>query len=312
MIQDKSVNLEQGFTMLEIVTVLVLLGVIASVAVPKYFDMQELAEIKADKTALAEAQVRINATFSKKLRQGMECEEAVGEVNQLKLIADSDKDFGSGRYLFNQHLLSGNEILPKGTAITAVAVNGNYSYTSNLFVPYCSGKEESDDDETAVCKFSTADNTYLCFDENSGCSYNGGVNNAKWVTGSPVQTSDGIYIIVTDQPCAGVWERWINNPKNYPLFMIKWSQGEEGRLYKSDWVCNNEDLSTCSEGSNGHWLKKVNSGDWYKEDETGVIFVFCGGSTTNTILPMASVVPDGHQYNNWVRVHDLTTSSTGS
>ena len=50
-----------GFTLVEIVAVLVLLGILAAVAVPKFFDLSSDAEKKAAEAALMEAQVRINA-----------------------------------------------------------------------------------------------------------------------------------------------------------------------------------------------------------------------------------------------------------
>ena len=41
---------QKGFTLIEIVMVLVLLGIMAAVAVPKYFDLQELAEKRVAET----------------------------------------------------------------------------------------------------------------------------------------------------------------------------------------------------------------------------------------------------------------------
>lgn len=38
---------QQGFTLIEIIAVLVLLGILAAVAVPKYMSMQEKAELKS-------------------------------------------------------------------------------------------------------------------------------------------------------------------------------------------------------------------------------------------------------------------------
>lgn len=37
---------KQGFTMIEIVLVLVLLGILAAVAIPKYFDLQKSGRVK--------------------------------------------------------------------------------------------------------------------------------------------------------------------------------------------------------------------------------------------------------------------------
>jgi prepilin-type N-terminal cleavage/methylation domain-containing protein len=59
-----------GFTLLEIIAVIVILSIIAVVAVPRYFDLQEEARNKTIKTALAEGIGRVNGHFAKALLTG--------------------------------------------------------------------------------------------------------------------------------------------------------------------------------------------------------------------------------------------------
>ena len=65
---------QKGFTLIEIVMVLVLLGILAAVAVPKYFDLQEEAEERAMATVEAEIRARFNARFAKALLEGQKCQ----------------------------------------------------------------------------------------------------------------------------------------------------------------------------------------------------------------------------------------------
>ena len=66
----------QGFTLIEVVVVLTLLGILASIAGAKYFDLQEQARIRASETFVAEVQARINAEFAANLLEGKSCNKA--------------------------------------------------------------------------------------------------------------------------------------------------------------------------------------------------------------------------------------------
>ena len=63
----------RGFTLIEIVMVLVLIGILAVAALSKYFDLEKQSKQQAAKSVIAEAQSRMNALFAQYLLRGGDC-----------------------------------------------------------------------------------------------------------------------------------------------------------------------------------------------------------------------------------------------
>ena len=60
-----------GFTLLEIIAVLVIMSILAVVAVPRYFNLQEEARERAFGAGVAEATGRINSYFAQQVLSGV-------------------------------------------------------------------------------------------------------------------------------------------------------------------------------------------------------------------------------------------------
>ena len=60
-------NSEKGFTLIEIIAVLVILGILAAVAIPRFTNLQQDAREKATQAALAEAKARSAQQFASEL-----------------------------------------------------------------------------------------------------------------------------------------------------------------------------------------------------------------------------------------------------
>lgn len=142
---------DTGFTLIEIIAVLVLMGILAAVATPKFFDLGAGSKRLAVETALNEAQVRINARYSRLIYAGLTCEDAVKSVNTLALVADKTE---GDEARFGSFMLSPaeKEIPEEGLSVSVrMADDKDHVFQpGSVYVPACVKYENKDSNDDKI------------------------------------------------------------------------------------------------------------------------------------------------------------------
>jgi prepilin-type N-terminal cleavage/methylation domain-containing protein len=126
-----SMRNETGFTLIEIIAVLVVLGILAAIAVPKYLSMVDATRTQSAQAAIGEIKGRLSAAQAKYM---MNTGGTAPSNTELFSFATGANGYGSATNLanvgndFGAAVASGDPIAITVTSVggQAVSVNGSY------------------------------------------------------------------------------------------------------------------------------------------------------------------------------------------
>lgn len=137
---SSNIRSQRGFTLIEIVMVLVLLGILAAVAVPKYFDLQKEAEQKAMQAIAAEYMARFTGWFAKNILNGGVCNNDLLFLSGGTALSEISSEL-DGRYEIN--IPDIDSYTSPSWTLTIKSVNSGLSEEYKITKPLCSSSSSN-------------------------------------------------------------------------------------------------------------------------------------------------------------------------
>jgi len=127
---------EKGFTLIEIIAVLILLGILAAVAVPKYMDLTEEAKLKAAEGQVAEMKGTLSLAWGKQMLAGNAAAVTIADIlTQIDEATTVAFDVGTTPDIWNVTLTTSTSGTALGIAVNSRDSDTDYNATGTWNLP---------------------------------------------------------------------------------------------------------------------------------------------------------------------------------